>query len=166
MRSYLVILLFLLQLKLCAQNTDSIKILGQIVPDSGVTFKADKADVRLVPYNENESICTTLVNDDGTFTIKVPSVTTDIYDLKYKGYKMTLLLSPTEPVYKIIIKTDEKQEVKSMKISGSRENDAYRIFRRENLGFKDLIRDVRSECSANEKACQAKYKKQFSAQRD
>jgi thiol-disulfide isomerase/thioredoxin len=166
MRSSLVLLLFLLQLNISAQNIDSIKILGQIVPDSGATFKADKADVRMVPYNENESICTTLVNDDGTFTIKVPAATTDIYDLKYKGYKLTLLLSPTEPVYKIIIKTDDKQEVRSMKISGSRENDAYRIFRRENLGFKDLMRDIRNECATNEKACLAKYKKQFSAQNE
>jgi peroxiredoxin len=79
---------------------------------------------------------------------------------------MTLLLTGAEPVYRVIIKTDDKQEVKSMKITGSRENDAYRIFRRENLGFKDLVRDVKSECAANEKACMTKYRKQFSSQNE
>jgi thiol-disulfide isomerase/thioredoxin len=166
MRIWLLSLLLILQQAVYAQTADSIKIMGQIVPDSGLTFKADKADVRLVPYNENESVCTTLVNNDGSFTVKVAAHATDIYDLKYKGYKMTLLLSPTEPVYRVTIKTDEKQEVKTMKVSGSRENDAYRIFKRENVAFKDKLRDLKGDCMKSEKDCLVKYVKLCAAQNE
>jgi peroxiredoxin len=162
----LIFFLLFIQQALHAQSTDSIKIAGKIVPDSGVLFKPDKTDVRLVPYNEGESVYVTKVNNDGSFVIKVAVKTTGIYDLKYKGFKMSLLLTPAEPVYNVTIKTDVKQEVKSMKISGSRENDAYRIFKRENLAFKDLIRDFRTECAANEKNCLAKYRKQMASQNE
>ena len=149
-----------------AQNTDSVKISGQILPDSGLAFIPDKADVKLVPYNEGESIITTQVSNDGSFIFKVAVNRVGVYDLKYKSFKMNLLLTDAEPVYRVIIKSDGKQEVKSMKISGSRENDAYRIFKRENMAFKDALRDIKSDCADNEKNCLAKFRKHCASQNE
>ena len=149
-----------------AQNTDSVKITGRVVPDSGFAFKPDKTDVRLVPYNEGEGVYITQLSNDGIFSIKVGVKATGIYDLKYKSYKLSLLLSPAEPVYNVIIKTDTKQEVKSMKISGSHENDAYRIFKRENIAFRDMLRDFKTDCAGDEKGCIAKYRKSSSSQNE
>ena len=129
MRVYIILFLLLSQLCLQAQIADSVKIIGKVGPDSGVTWIPDKADMRLVPYNEGENIYLTSVNSDGTFSIKVAVNNTGLYDLKYKGYKVSLLLTPAEPFCKVIIKTDAKQDVHLMKISGSRENDAYRILK-------------------------------------
>ena len=162
-----LVLLFVFALQcLFAQFTDSVKIAGQIIPDTGLTFKPDKADVRLVPYNEGESVLVTQVNNDGSFIIKVAVKTTGLYDLKYKNYKMGLLLSPAEAAYMVIIKTDARQEVKSMRISGSKENDAYRAFKRENIRFKDLLRDFRADCQGDDKGCIDKYKKKLAAQNE
>ncbi len=166
MRIGLILLFVFAQQCVFAQITDSVKITGQIVPDTGVTFKPDKADVRLVPYNDGESVSVTQVNNDGSFVIKVAVKVTGMYDLKYKSYKMSLLLSPAEPVYMVIIKTDARQEVKSMRISGSKENDAYRAFKKENMRFKDLLRDFRADCEGNDKNCVDKYKKKLAAQNE
>jgi peroxiredoxin len=166
MRVYIILFLLLSQLCLQAQIADSVKIIGKVGPDSGVTWIPDKADMRLVPYNEGENIYLTSVNSDGTFSIKVAVNNTGLYDLKYKGYKVSLLLTPAEPFCKVIIKTDAKQDVHLMKISGSRENDAYRIFKRESIAFRDLMRDIKTECAANEKNCEAKFKKQFTSQNE
>ena len=166
MRIYLVSLLFLLQYGLQAQTADSVKIAGKVEPDSGVTWVPDKADMRLVPYHEGENIYLTHVNTDGTFSLSVAVNNTGLYDLKYKGYKVSLLLTPTEPICQVIIKTDAKQEVHLMKISGSRENDAYRIFKRESVAFRDLMRDIKTECATNEKNCAVKFKKQMAQQNE
>ena len=166
MRICLTFLLLFIQQCLQAQIADSVKVFGQIVPDSGAMWAPDKADMHLVPYNEGEDVYTATVNTDGTFSIKVAVNNTGLYDLKYKGYKVSLLLTPAEPVCKVIIKTDEKQEVRRITISDSRENDAYRIYKKESMGFKDLLRDIKKECTANEKSCLAKFKKQMSAQNE
>ena len=166
MRIYLVFFLLIMRQCLQAQEVDSIKIIGRIEPDSGAIWNQDKAELRLVPFNEGENICLTEVNNDGSFNFKVAVNNTGIYDLKYKGYKVSLLLTPSEPVCKVIIKTDLRQEVHLMKISGSRENDAYRIFKRESVAFRDMLRDLKQECAANEKSCYAKFKKQMSAQNE
>ena len=166
MRIGLVLLFVFVEQCLFAQITDSVKITGQILPDTGATFKPDKADIRLVPYNDGESVSVTQVNNDGSFVIKVAVKVTGMYDLKYKSYKMSLLLSPAEPVYMVIIKTDARQEVKSMRISGSKENDAYRAFKKENMRFKDLLRDFRRDCEANDKNCVDKYKKKLATQNE
>lgn len=166
MRICLAAFLFFLLQTLHAQTTDSVKIVGQVVPDSAAAWVPDKADVRIVPYSEGESVYVTAINNDGTFNIKVAVKSTGIYDLKYKGYKASLLLTPAEPFCKVIIKTDAQQEVRAIKISGSRENDAYRIFKRESAAFRDLLRDVRGECAQDEKGCAIKLKKQMSSQNE
>ena len=166
MRSYLMAVFICLQQLLIAQAVDSINLVGQIVPDSGAIWKPDKTELRLVPYNDGESVYLSTINNDGSFNMKVAVNNPCLYDLKYKGYKVSILLTPAEPFCKVIIKTDEKQEVRAMKISGSRENDAYRIYKRESLGFKDLMRDIKKECAGDGSACLAKFKKQISAQNE
>jgi len=166
MRLFTVAILLLLQQYLYAQIADSVVVTGRIEPDSGATWVPDKADMRLVPYNEGENIYTAAVNNDGSFNIKVAVNGTGIYDLKYKGYKVSLLLTPSEPFCKVIIKTDAKQEVHLMKISGSRENDAYRIYKRESVGFRDMLREVKTDCAASEKNCLLKFKKQMTSQNE
>jgi len=166
MRICIAVFLSILLQTLYAQTTDSVKIIGQIVADSSTAWMPDKADVRIVPYSEGESVYVTSINNDGSFSIKVAVKSTGIYELKYKGYKAALLLTPSEPFCKVIIKTDAQQEVRVIKISGSRENDAYRIFKRETAAFRDLLRDVKTECARDEKACTAKLKKQMSSQNE
>lgn len=166
MRLLLIFPFLLLQLFLPAQPADSVTITGQVVPDSGLVWHADKADMHVIPYNEGENIYTTHVNYDGAFSIKIAVNNTGLYDLKYKGYKVSLLLTPAEPFCKVIIKTDAKQDVGMIKISGSHENDAYRIFKRESIAFKDLLRSIKTECAGDEKACRAKFGKQMAGQNE
>jgi peroxiredoxin len=166
MRTYLLLILLQLQQLLHAQIADSVVVMGRIMPDSGATWIPDKAALRLISYSEEGSVYTAPVNPDGSFNIKVAVNNVSLYDLKYKGYKVSLLLSSAEPFCKVIIRTDARQEVHLMKITGSHENDAYRIYRRETAGFKDLIRDVKTECTNDEKSCFAKFKKQLAAQNE
>ena len=166
MRIAAIFLFFLIYTVASAQRIDSVKITGHIQPDSGYQYVPDRSDFRLVPFNEDESVYLEKANNDGTFNITVGIKGIGYYELKFKNYKMALLLSPAEPVYQVIIKTDAQQQVKSMKITGSKENDAYRLFRREELGLKDVLRDFKTECAGDGRSCLAKYKKQMAAQNE
>lgn len=166
MRIAAIFLFFLISSVASAQRIDSVRITGRIQPDSGYQYVADKSDFRLVPYNEDESVYLEKANNDGTFNIAAGIKGISYYELKFKNYKMPLLLSPAEAAYEVIIRTDAKQEVKSMKITGSKENDAYRLFRREELGLKDVLRDFKTECAGDGRSCVAKYKKQMAAQNE
>ena len=161
MRMYAALLFVLVSLAASAQKVDSVKITGRILPDSGYQYKPDKSDFRLVPYNEDEGVYLQKANDDGTFNMTVGLHGIGYYELKYKNYKMALLLTSAETVYQVIIKTDAQQEVKSMKITGSKENDAYRSFRREEVGLKVVLRDFKTECAGDGRSCLTKYKKQM-----
>jgi len=158
-------LILLLVQDLNAQQSTFVKVTGQVLPDNGLSYVPDKPELRIVPYNEAEAVITTTVDSVGKFSADLSLKMPGAYELRYKNFKMSMLLSPAEPVYQVTIKCDEKQEVKSMRITGSRENDAYRIFKRENTGFKDLLRDVKTAC-ADGKNCAEKLRKQFAAQNE
>ncbi len=152
--------LLLMHGSITAQSNDSVTITGQIITENGTPFKTSQLQPRLIPFTEDEHSLFAPVSASGSFEFRLPvSQVISFYDLKYRNYRMSLLLTPAEKTYRVIIKVDEQQEVTSMKINGSDENDAYRVYRHENAALKDMLRDIKSECAATGNNCQGKLYK-------
>ena len=142
MKSYRYIfftaLLLVLAYSIHAQTSDSIKLIGQITADSGEKVITEFTKVYLNPIDPDGDYFSTTVDAQGNFTIMVPVQSPTMYMLKYRDYKMEVLLCPSEPVFKVAIKADNRQ-IKNMRVVDSHEYEAFRNFKKAVRGFREKL---------------------------
>ncbi len=126
--------------------------------DGGTALNGPGTIINLMSYKMGEGYFGAKVDSNGNFTYSVSINQTTLYNLKYGGFKMEVLLCPTEPEIKIEIKADSA-EVKSMKVVGSHEYDAYREFKHADKAFKDKLHTLLVGC-AKDKGCAQQLKKE------
>lgn len=143
---------------------DSITINGKVTPDSGTAMASLTTAVHLIPYKPGGEVLSTPVSMDGTFRFRLQLQETTLYELKYKGYRLNLVLSPTETSCTVLITANEK-DARYMTTKDSRENEAYnKYFRKGNNAFKREVKDIIKDCAADAKTCGVKLKTSASMQ--
>ena len=141
------------------QPAKNIKINGTIVTENGAPFDGRGNAINLVSYKMGEGYFSSTIDSVGKFGFTFGITQTVLYELKYGGLKMEVLLCPTEPEVKIQIKTDGK-EVKSMKVVDSKEYEAYRQFKHLDKAYKDKLHTLLADCGGKDKDCVRKIKKE------
>src|SRR5437660_72960 len=91
-----------------AETLDSIMVSGKVMPDSGVASTSLAGTVQLYTYQQGVQGFSAMVGADGNFSFKVLIQETTLFELKYKGYRLNLMLSPAEAVCKVVVKYNGK----------------------------------------------------------
>jgi thiol-disulfide isomerase/thioredoxin len=159
-RSVFVAFLVLISGALCAQAPDSVKIIGEVKADSGSALMTEYTKVYLNPFDPDDDYFMADVDAKGNFTLSVPIKAPTLYIMKYRDYKMEVLLTPAEPVFKVAIKANNR-EIKNMKVVDSHEYEAYRRFKKINNAFKEKLPEVLAEYKKEPKVNAEKVKKEM-----
>ena len=157
LRFIIFVVLVLLFNYASATVPDSITVSGKVIPDSGTALSSLASSVSLYTYRQPGQAFYTKLSSDGTFSFRLLLEETTLFELKYKGYRLNLMLTPAESVCKVVIHCNER-DARNMTTLDSRENEAYnKYLRRTNNAVKEDMKSLKQEC-VDPKACAVKLK--------